>query len=412
MSGSTSLKLRKLKFAFKDFPLREVGNWYPYVNNYLRYGFHKNHIRQQSIAQIRSDRFVRYLTEKLAHAGTELSEQETGDERERYLPKRILLTNSTIGGRSGTEVWVYEMVHWLEAQGAEVLVYAPNLNHKNPDSLNSVRHTTSQKEALDFAPDLVHAQHAGHRQVGRLLDKMKAYPTFNMIHGIADQLELPIRPGKHRRLCYGGASLLICAKASFITGTETALLKNFAESINDFRPARQPRKAMTISTKIGQETRDRLEELLRQQNIAYSGFGHSPSTFIWDYDEAAEMLSAYDVVLCTGKTAIDFLGRGFHVMLCEGPLLGPIVTDKNYRLLSDMNFALASSLIPAVNIFSDEASTWLKDQMDQIPDIDTRRLQQMRDSENTLNRVGQHLLEIYASLQPAKPDSTPLRLMA
>ena len=313
------------------------------------------------------------------------------------LPQRLLLTNSTIGGRSGTEVWLYEMCRWLSSKGIDVLVFAPNLNNTNPQTLSLVPHTSSVPEATRFKPDLIHLQHAGHHKIFNLLEHLESVPIFNLLHGISDQIELPLHP-KNSRILYGGVSRLICSKTAFLTQQKTLLLKNFTNRRATIKTPKPPLSAAIVSTKTTSKSIKRLKEIFSFHQNTVKVFGHNSGSFIWDYDSPETGLNNCDIALCSGKTVIDLLGMGLNIMLYEDELLGPVVTEKNYTFLSDMNFALASEAVPAVNIFSADSEIWVQTQLQKILKINTQNLADLRNQENTIEVVGKQLLLAYSTL--------------
>lgn len=395
MSTNFKLLFRKVRYVVKDFPIVEPKDWLSYIRTYLKYGFHKNHVRHQPIKNIRSDRFIKYLSANLSGPGF-LSTLEGASD---YLPRprKVLITNSSIGGRSGTETWIYEICQWLQSKGIEVLVYAPHVNRANSDTLRNIPHTTSQSEAIRFNPDILHLQHVGHHKIAELVAQFDGLPIFNMLHGVSDQIEIPLDHAD-RQIVYCGVSRLICRKTSFLTKKRVLLLKNFTTRSADFKKVVPPIRVVGVSSKIPTEIRKKLTELFNSFNISYQSFGHDADSFIWDYELNDGKLMGNHLVLSTGKTTIDFLGMGFNAMLCEGNLLGPVVTEQNYRFLSDMNFALASPLVPTVDVLSSEAETWLLAQLDELMTVDAGTLRTLRDQENSIEVIGQQLLKAYSGL--------------
>jgi hypothetical protein len=390
------LKIKKLRFMVKDFPLLKVSEWLPYIINLLRYGYHKNHIRHQSISDVREDRFIKHLSHILFEDGY-LVDLQPLDREDRLHLNKVLITNSAIGGRSGTEVWIYEMYRWLKSNGLDVMVYAPHINHQNPETLRGLKYTTCRSEAERFRPDIIHVQHAGNQDVLRLVKLIKDVPIFNLLHGIADQIEAPMVDSK-RMVVYGGVSRLICRKLSFLTRKKVILLKNFTDNALDFRQIVKPRRAVIVSTKISHGARSRLENLFGEFGISIDAFGHDSKSFIWGYESTKESLRAYDFALCTGKTVIDMLGLGVNVMLSEGGVIGELVTAENYDHLSDMNFALASNAVPAVEAFSGNAQNWVKNQLKKMAEINIDCIQAKRGEENSIDLIGRKLLSVYSSL--------------
>lgn len=396
MNREFKLHFRKIKYAAKDFPILKLREWLPYISNFLRYGWHKNHIRHQPISHVRTDRFMRYLTETLSENDSRIHLLNT---LKRTKPiSKVLITNSTIGGRSGTEVWIYEIANWLKNKGIDVLVYAPNLNTVNIKAADSISYTTDQDIARLFTPDLIHVQHAGHHKVAELLYSIPNVPVFNLLHGVIDQIEMPLKGTEGRPVLYGGVSRLICRKTNFLTNKNVILLKNFAENLSTFRNNPDLVTACCVSTKISTDVRSRLTQLFGAQGILLKSVGHDLESFIWDYRSQGNDLKQSDVVLCTGKTAVDALGMGIHVILCEGSLLGPLVTHKNIDFLSAMNFALASEAVQVIDVFSSEAEYWLERQLDGLPLIDPECMQTFLRKENSIDSVGKKLLEIYGIL--------------
>ena len=395
MKSNFKLLTQKLKYLVKDFPILHIRSWLPYIHTYVKFGYHKNHIRHQPISKIRRDRFIQNLS--LGVGNSEKIFMLDKCVGERKLPQRVLITNSTIGGRSGTEVWIYEIYNWLSSKDIDVLVFAPNLNHKNPKTLSLLPYTSSIREASKFKPDLIHLQHAGHHKISELLECFESIPVFNLLHGISDQIELPLHP-KNLKFLHGGVSRLICSKGAFLTKQKTLLLKNFTDREATINPPKTPLVAAIVSTKTTSKSIKRVQEIFSSHKSTVKVFGHDSASFIWDYDAPETALTNCDIALCSGKTVIDLLGLGLNVMLYEDDLLGPVVTEKNYNFLSDMNFALASETVPAVNVFSSNSEIWLETQLRELSQIDPVTLTKLRNQENNIEVVGTQLLRAYSEL--------------
>ena len=72
---------------------------------------------------------------------------------------RILLTNVSLKGRSGTEVVTIEMASGLVRRGHDVVVFSPELGSSADYLRQAGIRVTDRLDELEFDPDVIHANH-------------------------------------------------------------------------------------------------------------------------------------------------------------------------------------------------------------------------------------------------------------
>lgn len=313
------------------------------VGRYIESGYFLGCLRGLGVREQRSSKLIRYLGVLIAEqrvpscSGMELS---GGGSR----PTRLLMTNYSISKRTGTEIYVCDTAQWLqERAGIEVLIYSPILGDLAGEyRRRGVRFTDSISEALAFSPELVHMQHYFRKEIAALYRMLPPdTPVLNVLHGVAPKYEEPML--FRSNVSYVGVSDLICAKVRYITAGKSVVerVENFSifhERFGDFLPKR----ALLLSSRFPRDLFDALKV----------GFACEGVDLTWKgYDEASKFTDLktqcqpYEIVLGTGKTALDALCLGKRVILCEDGVLGPAITTENFDFLRGMNFALVSSLV-------------------------------------------------------------------
>jgi hypothetical protein len=145
---------------------------------------------------------------------------------------------------------------------------------------------------------------------------------FNMVHGL---LPRPGLPGYSSVDCYGCVSIHSKAKVYALTGVgwdDIVMLPNFFDD-RRFTQISNPtgtRKALIFSSRTPAEFRERLRTLLTQLGFAldHVGYGGTVSP------TPEQVLPQYDLVFAVGRSAIESLASGAHVVLWDYGVILPL----------------------------------------------------------------------------------------
>jgi hypothetical protein len=389
--------LTRLKYLIKDAPYHSLDQMYGYLKLYVNSGFHKSHLKKKSLAEIRRDKLIRHLSESIPASSNKIGDASAYKNNR---PLRVAFTINALKGVAGSEIWLSQMSKELHQRNIGCMIYTPNLGQQAEKiKLHGIYVTSTVADVIDFNPSLIHLQHASNKNIQKLINRLdNKKPIFNLIHGVAPTLELPYI-NDSRVIRYGAVSRLVAAKAAFLTCLSPGninLLKNFfTQRTIPYNKIDIPRRAAIVSSKVSPRQFELYKAIFEELSIKLDVYGNKLSNEIWDYSVIA---NEYDFFLCTGKTAIDILGFGKPVILLEENLLGPAVVDENIRFLSNMNFALASPLVEAVELGGENILPALKQEIARLQSTDVVKTNNYLLENNSIDVVVNQLIGIYSAM--------------
>ena len=389
--------LTRLRYLIKDAPYHSLGQLYRYMQLYLNSGFHKSHLKKKSLAEIRRDKLIRRLSEGIPASSNKIGVPSA---RKGNIPLRVAFTINALKGIAGSEIWLSQMSKELHQRNIDCMIYTPNPGPQAERIKRRGIHVTSNAaEVIGFNPGLIHLQHASNAKIQQLINRLdNQKPIFNLIHGVAPTLELPYI-NDSRVISYGAVSRLVAAKVAFLTGLSPGninLLKNFfTQRTIPCNKVDVPRRAAIVSSKVSPRQFESYKAMFEELSVKLDVYGNKLSNEIGDYSVIA---NDYDFFLCTGKTAIDILGFGKPVILLEENLLGPAVVDENIRFLSNMNFALASPLVEAVELGSENILPALKREIARLQSTDAVKTNNYLLENNSIDVIANQLTGIYSTM--------------
>jgi hypothetical protein len=191
---------------------------------------------------------------------------------------------------------------------------------------------------------------------------------INMIHGLLPRPGLPGYSDVDHYCCVS-----IHAKAKTHVLTETAwsdieMLPNFFDE-RRFTKISSPtgaRKALIFSSRTPEQSRERLRSVLSPLGfeVDHIGYGGGEPT-----TEPERLLAEYDVIFAVGRSAIEAVASGAHVVLWDFGIIGPAVTEDNFWSCVTSNFDLASNALPWRFIEDSAAADWIREQVGKISEV-------------------------------------------
>jgi FkbM family methyltransferase len=306
---------------------------------------------------------------------------------------RIALCNVALDNYAGSELWVSDIAKYLKTSGIDVIVYSPHCGKVAADlGMAQVRVTSSIDDVACFDPSLLHINHF--ESAKPLIERLKKSAlVFNMIHGLLPRAGLP---GSSSVDCYGCVSIHSKAKIHLLTETgwdEILTLPNFFDERRFTQISSPPesRKALIFSSRTPPEFRERLRALLRPLDFTldHVGYGGTVSS------RPEQVLPQYDLIFAVGRSAIESLASGAHVILWDFGLIGPAVTAQNYWQCVATNFDLASNTLPWTFIEDPEGPGWLRDQVLKISAASRTQTTELTRAYLPLSAAGARLIEAY-----------------
>jgi hypothetical protein len=258
-------------------------------------------------------------------------------------PLKILITNISLSGRSGTETVARDLALGLVRRGHLPVVYSPMLSVPGQRGVaNEIREAlvpvTDDLRSMSEPPDLIHGNHL-HETLTACL-RFPDTPAIWVCHswdGPHDRA--PNFPTIMKYLAVDEACLERLLSEEAIPISKSQLLLNCVD-LNRFKPRPQlpskPKKALLLSHYAANSLWfEMVQDACAQTSLELDAVGaglerisDSPETLMLDYD----------IVFAVDRTALEATCVGNAVILCGQPGLGPIVTSKNCEQIYNQNF--------------------------------------------------------------------------
>jgi glycosyltransferase involved in cell wall biosynthesis len=253
---------------------------------------------------------------------------------------RVLLTNTALETRGGSELYLLDVACWLRDQGHAPVLYSARLGPLAETIRQHALPVIDDLARLADPPQVIHAQH--HLPAMAALARFPHTPTVFFCHGWLPWEEAPLRhPAIRRYVAVSGATRERLVAEHAVPPGRVHTIPNFVDTRRfpprDPLPAR-PRRALVFSN---QAVEGRWVETLRhvciergiQVDVAGWRSGHP-------LDRPEEVLGAYDLVFARGRSALEAMAVGCGVVLCDAEGLGPMVTPDNLDHLGAGNFGM------------------------------------------------------------------------
>lgn len=302
---------------------------------------------------------------------------------------RIAFTNIALDGFAGSELWTLEMASYMHRSGIPTMVYSPRLGAvARHFAATGVAITDHPVDLQLFAPTVLHIHHQW-ETAGARIAVAPDCRRVNMIHGL---LPHPEWPGPDMD-AYLAVSLHAKAKAALLgpPGWDSiTLMPNF------FDPKRfgkkwekRGRKALIHSSRVTEVNLRQMQSVLGRQGLAveHIGYGGTVET------SPENVLPRYRVVFAAGRSAIEALASGCHVILWDQGVVGPAVTVNNFWYVLAANFSVAACILPFVLVDDPAMENWLSEQISLLED--SAPLRELVHNNLAIEIVGERLLEIY-----------------
>lgn len=305
---------------------------------------------------------------------------------------RIAFTNIALEGFAGSELWTLEMASFMHRSGIPTLVYSPNLGAVAQKFAAAGLAITDHPVDLQlFAPTVLHMHHHWETAGARIA----AGPDcrcVNMIHGLLPHPEWP-GPGMD---AYLAVSLHAKAKTVLLGPPDwdsIIMLPNFfdSERFGNKREKRD-RKALIHSSRVTDANLRLMQSVLEPHRLAldHIGYGGAVET------SPEDVLPRYRVVFAAGRSAIEALASGCHVILWDQGIVGPAVTVNNFWYVLAANFSVAACILPYAMVDDPAMADWLAEQLLLLEDAEP--LTELVHQHVTVDKIGQKLLTTYERL--------------
>jgi glycosyltransferase involved in cell wall biosynthesis len=253
---------------------------------------------------------------------------------------KVLLTNTTLSHRTGTELYVVELAGALAERGHRPMVWSPVLGALAGELRRAAIPVTDDLGALPEAPDLVH----GHHNVETLtaLLHFPRVPGLFVCHGWLPWEESPPRFPRLLRYVAVDAPTRERVVQAGVPDDRIETILNFVD-LRRFRPRpglpERPRQALVLSN----NAHDSNYLPAVREACSRGGIGHVEVAGIAAGSPASRpdrLLSRFELVFAKGRAALEAMAVGAAVVLCDTAGCGPLVSAAELDRLRELNFGL------------------------------------------------------------------------
>jgi hypothetical protein len=252
---------------------------------------------------------------------------------------RVLLTNNTLAGRAGSELYVRDVALALKERGHHPVAYSTILGEVAQDIREAGIEVVDDLAALSCVPDVIHCHH--HLETITALLHFPQTPAIGYCHGVERWEEIPV---KFPRLLRYIAVSNTCRNQLLDNGISPdriQVLLNFVD-LKRFRPRPplppRPTKALVFSN-YACETNylGIVRKACHRAGLDFTALGAKVGR---SHPHPEEILPQYDLVFAIGRSAIEALAVGAAVITCGVAGLGNLVTTTNFHSYRELNFGL------------------------------------------------------------------------
>lgn len=249
---------------------------------------------------------------------------------------RILITNVRLDQRTGTEIVTRDLALALHRAGHAVLVYCPAPGAVAAEIQSGGVAVVSDLGPVPFTPDVIHGHH--HVETMAAVFRYPRVPAIFVCHDHTAWHDRPPQAETIRRYVAVDAPQARLRRYEFARERGIVTIYN-AVDLDRFRPRAplpaQPRRALVFSNydKFGPEL-DLLQEECRRNGIELDVAGSATGG---QSAQPERLLPYYDMVFGRGRCAMEAAAVGCAVVLCEGRMLGPMLSPDVLREALEWN---------------------------------------------------------------------------
>lgn len=252
---------------------------------------------------------------------------------------RILITNTSLSSRTGTETYVRDLAQGLLRRGHQPVVYSPRLGDLAEGMRAAAVPVVDDLRRVGAAPDLIHGHHGL-----TALTAIQRFPETPAVFVCHDRLAWSDRPPVFPRILRYVAVDENCRDRlileSGLPPARVRVVHNWVDT-RRFRyrgpPPPSPRRALVFTNYATEPGRLRiLRRVCAASGIALDVVGAGVRATA----RPEEMLREYDLVFAKARCALEALAVGAAVILFGYDRMGPLVTEESWPRLRPLNLGM------------------------------------------------------------------------
>ena len=263
---------------------------------------------------------------------------------------RILITNNTLSGRAGSELYVRDLALALMHQGHYPIAYSTSLGPVAEELRKATVPVVDDLRALNVPPDLIHAQH--HLDAMTAMLRYPDVPAVYACHGWAPWEELPpVFPSIRRYIAVDDLCRERLVTTEGIGTDRIEVLYNFVD-LDRFRPRLAlpdtPGSALIFSNYASEANFAGTIRLACQRagiqriDVVGSAVGNVVA-------QPETILGQYDVVFCKARAALEAMAVGCAVVVADFAGLAGMVHTGNMQRMRALNFGVRTMQAGAIH---------------------------------------------------------------
>jgi glycosyl transferase family 4 len=250
---------------------------------------------------------------------------------------RVLITNCTLAGQSGTEMYVYDVALRLLARGHRPIVYSPQLGPVAQRLSAATVSVVTDLARVQEPPDIIHGHHS--METLQALLHFPAAPAIYVCHDWNGVHDMPPKLPRVRRFIAVDETVrdrLTIQEG--IAAPHVEVIYNGVD-LDRFQPRpplpARPRKALAISNYLEPQQVEIIAAACRSRGIELDAIG---AKLGGSHPHPESVLGQYDIVFAKARCAWESLAVGTAVIVCDTWGLGPLVTTAELASLRSANF--------------------------------------------------------------------------
>lgn len=254
---------------------------------------------------------------------------------------KVLITNHELAHRSGSELYVRDLMSALARLGLETACYTPRIGPLGEALRRDGAIIIDDLDQMPWTPDIIHAQHNAPSLAAFL--KFPHVPAVYVCHGFRPWQEAPQArlPNIRAFIAVDAPCKKFLLRSHDAPQDRTVVIPNGFDEDRFTRqqpalddPARRQR-ALLFSNYADPAYADIFKRAAEHAGLHFDAAGRSVDNEL----EAPEtVLPRYGVVFAKARAAIEAMASGCAVILADYGRLGPLVTPENFDWLRRMNF--------------------------------------------------------------------------
>jgi hypothetical protein len=252
-------------------------------------------------------------------------------------PLRVLITNHMLAGRSGTELYVFDLAKGLLARGHTPIVFSPRLGPLGQKLALATVAVVDDLSRLSAPPDVIHGQHTLETAIALL--HFPRTPAIYVCHDWSWENDIPPRIPRIRQFVAVDHTVrdrLVLREG--IPEGSVAVVNNGVD-LARFVPRgplpAAPRSALVLSNYMTLDQVAVIRAACEARGISVAAVGAHLGQIS---SQPEKLIGQYDLVFAKGRCAWESLACGTAVIVCDTWGVGPLITTAGLEYARERNF--------------------------------------------------------------------------